>query len=168
MLVEVHAEAGSMSHLDRCIGFLMTEARILDRADYSAWLSLWRADGIYVVPATRESGADPVNTLNYIYDDQDMRLRRVRRLQSGTALVTSPATRTVRSLSRFVLLESSNGLCHLSSSLLLVACRRSIQRLMAADVEHVIDLADCEPRLVRKTVTLINADEPLTDISFIL
>ena len=168
MRIEMQNEVEKMNDLDRCTGFLMIEAYILDRKDYSAWLALWRADGIYVVPATRNPVADPLNSLNYIYDDEDMRLRRVRRLQSGTALVTTPATHTVRSLSRFILLGSDDGLCHLSSSLLLVASRRSVQRILAADVEHVIDLAESEPRLVRKTVTLINADEPLTDISFIL
>lgn len=162
------AEPRPVSDFDTCIRFLMHEAHILDRADYMAWLSLWRADGIYVVPATRDAAADPLNSLNYVYDDQDMRQRRVRRLQSGAALVTSPATQTVRSLSRFMLLESDDDHCHLSSSLLLVASRRSVQRLMAADVVHVIDLGGPEPVLVRKTVTLINADEPLTDISFIL
>ena len=39
---------------------------------------------------------------------------------------------------------------------------------MAADVDDVIDLAGPAPHFVRKTVTLINGDEPLTDISFIL
>ena len=157
-----------MLNLDRAIRFLMNEASILDRQDYSAWLSLWRSDGLYVVPATRDPAVDPLNSLNYIYDDEDMRQRRVRRLQSGTALVTTPATNTVRTLSRFVGLESADGLFHLSSSLLLMASRRSVQRMLAADVEHVIDLAGEVPVMVRKTVTLINADEPLTDISFIL
>jgi 3-phenylpropionate/cinnamic acid dioxygenase small subunit len=168
MQPETHAAPERKSHFDRCIDFLMAEAHILDRQDYYAWLSLWRADGIYVVPATRDAAADPLNSLNYIYDNQDMRQRRVRRLQSGTALITSPATHTIRSLSRFILLETNDGLCHLSSSLVLVASRRAVQRLMAADVDHVIDLANSEPLLVRKTVTLVNADEPLTDISFIL
>lgn len=168
MHIETHAEAEHMNDFDRCIRFLMKEAHILDQQDYSAWLSLWRADGIYVVPATRDAEADPINSLNYVYDDQDMRMRRVRRLQSGTALVTTPSTHTIRSLSRYMPLKSNDGLCHLSSSLLLVASRRSVQRLMAADVDHVIDLAGSSPMLVRKTVTLINADEPLTDISFIL
>ena len=94
--------------------------------------------------------------------------RRVRRLQSGTALVTTPATHTVRSLSRFVHLETDDGLFHLSSSLLLAASRRSVQRILAADVDHILDLTGSKPLLVRKTVLLINADEPLTDISFIL
>jgi 3-phenylpropionate/cinnamic acid dioxygenase small subunit len=157
-----------MRDFDRAVGFLMNEAHILDRQDYSVWLSLWRADGLYVVPSTRDAEADPFNSLNYVYDDQDMRQRRVRRLQSGTALVTTPTTHTVRSLSRFVPLETDSSLYRLSSSLLLVASRRSVQRLMAADVDHVIDLTQSEPLLVRKTVTLVNADEPLTDISFIL
>ena len=157
-----------MLNLDCAIRFVMNEASILDRQDYSAWLSLWRADGIYVVPATRDPQADPLNSLNYIYDDEDMRQRRVRRLQSGTALVTTPATNTIRTLSRFVVLESSDDLFHLSSSLMLMASRRSVQRMMAADVRHVIALAGDVPLMVQKTVTLINADEALTDISFIL
>lgn len=168
MHTEMYAEAEHTHDFNRCVRVLMNEAYILDRQDYSAWLSLWRADGIYVVPATRDAEADPLNSLNYVYDDEDMRQRRIRRLQSGTALVTTPATRTVRSLSRFMPLKSDDGLFHLSSSLLLVASLRSVQRLMAADVDHVIDLSAPEPILVRKTVTLVNADEPLTDISFIL
>ena len=165
---ETDARARLTTNFDRSIDFLMAEARILDRQDYSAWLSLWRADGLYVVPATRDAAADPLDSLNYIYDDEDMRQRRVRRLQSGTALVTTPATHTVRSLSRFVHLETDDGLYHVSSSLLLAASRRSVQRILAADVDHVLDLTGSKALLVRKTVLLINADEPLTDISFIL
>ena len=168
MLSETQSSTGALNNFDRCVSFLMHEAHILDRQDYSAWLSLWSADGIYVVPATRDPSVDPLNSLNYVYDDADMRQRRIRRLQSGTALVTTPSTHTVRSLSRFVPVESDDGLYHLSSSLLLVASRRGVQRLLAADVDHVIDLAKPAPLMVRKTVTLINADEPLTDISFIL
>ena len=168
MLTETLAPSTSTTDFDRCVSFLMNEALILDRQDYSAWLSLWRGDGLYIVPATRDAAANPLNSLNYIYDDEDMRHRRVRRLQSGTALVTTPSTHTVRSLSRFVPLASEDGLYHLSSSLLLMASRRSVQRMMAADVDHIFDLTGPAPLMVRKTVTLINADEPLTDISFIL
>ena len=168
MLAETMAKAGAATDFDRCVGFIMREALFLDRQDYDAWLSLWSSDGIYLVPATRDAASDPLDALNYVYDDEDMRLRRVRRLQSGTALVTSPPTRTIRSISRCVALESADGLYHLSSSLLVVTSRRSVQRVLAADVDHVIDLADQKPLLVRKTVTLINADEPLTDLSFIL
>ncbi len=168
MPTEMLDKAESMTDLNRCTTFLMNEALILDRQDYDTWLSLWREDGIYVVPATRDAAVDPLNSLNYIYDDEDMRHRRVRRLQSGTALVTTPSTHTVRSLSRFVPLKTDDSLYHLSSSLLLMASRRSVQRMMAADVEHVFDLTGPAPLMVRKTVTLINADEPLTDISFIL
>ena len=168
MLTETRPGIETMSNFDRCVRFLMNEALILDRQDYSAWLSLWRNDGLYVVPATRDASVNPLDCLNYIYDDQDMRQRRVRRLQSGTALVTTPVTHTVRSLSRFVELDTDDGLHHLSSSLILVASRRGVQRVLAADVDHFIDLSKSAPLMVRKTVTLINADEPLTDISFIL
>ena len=106
-----------MSDLDRCVGLLMHEAHLLDRQNYSASLSLWRTDVLYIVPTARDAAAETLDRLNHVYDDHDMRQRRVLRLQSGTALVTSPATTP----SAVCLSELQDGLCHISSSLLLVA-----------------------------------------------
>lgn len=152
---------------DGTVAFLSREAWLLDRKDYQGWIDLWHADGFYIVPATLEN-VEAESSLNYIYDDQDMRRRRVQRLLSGASLTATPPTRTVRSLSRIVVLDHADGLARISSSLVLIASRRAVQRVFAADVEHLLDLTGPTPLIVRKTVRLINADEPLTDISFLL
>jgi 3-phenylpropionate/cinnamic acid dioxygenase small subunit len=66
----------------RAVEFIWREAEMLDRRDYRAWLDLWDTQGFYVVPID-PSTTDYAASLNYAYDDQDMREKRVQRMTSG-------------------------------------------------------------------------------------
>jgi 3-phenylpropionate/cinnamic acid dioxygenase small subunit len=151
----------------RAVAFLDLEADLLDRLEYREWLDLWDPSGLYVLPIERID-TDFESRLNHIYDDHDMRSKRVERLLSGHAPSATPIMRTVRSAMRVRLLESAPDQLLLSSSLHIVSYKRQVQNLIAANVRHRLLLDGDMIRIKEKVVQLINSDEPLAELSFIL
>lgn len=151
----------------RAVAFLDLEADLLDRLAYRDWLDLWEPSGLYIVPIERDH-AEPESRLNHIYDDQDMRSKRVERLLGGHAPSATPVMRTVRSAMRVRLHESAPGEMLISSSLHIVSYKRQVQNLIAADVLHRLLLDGDAISIKEKVVQLINSDEPLGELSFIL
>jgi 3-phenylpropionate/cinnamic acid dioxygenase small subunit len=154
--------------LTRVNRVLTAEAVLLDAQDYSGWLAMWDARGLYIVPTAFEPSEDYARSLNFIYDDADMRQRRVQRLESGASLAMSPPTRTVRTVSLVRLTARERDAVVVESSLLICASRMGIQRLLACQVEHRINLAGVAPRLLRKVVRLVDADTAQADLTFLL
>jgi len=89
--------------LNRATAFLWAEGDMLDHTEYADWLKLWTDTGLYIIPIDPNE-TDHENTLNYAYDDAQMREKRTTRLLSGEAISSAPLARTVRSVSRVRLL----------------------------------------------------------------
>jgi 3-phenylpropionate/cinnamic acid dioxygenase small subunit len=147
--------------------FLDHEADLLDRLALHEWLALWAPQGHYIVPIDRET-TDHANALNHIHDDADMRRQRVERLLGGLAPSASPPTRTVRAISRLRVDESAKQQFKVSSSMIIVGYKRQAKFIVAADVTHMMQRAGDTFRIAGKQVLLIDSDEPLGDMSFIL
>jgi 3-phenylpropionate/cinnamic acid dioxygenase small subunit len=151
----------------RAIEFIWREAEMLDRRDYRAWLELWDASGFYVVPIDPQA-TDFAATLNYAYDDQHMRELRVQRMVSGYSASASDAARTVRTVSRFTLTSDAADVVEVKSAQVIVAYKRGVSTIFAADLTHKISFATGEPRLVEKVIRLIDSTEALSAIGFLL
>ena len=151
----------------RAIEFIWREAEMLDRRDYRAWLELWDASGFYVVPIDPQA-TDFAATLNYAYDDQHMRELRVQRMVSGYSASASDAARTVRTVSRFTLTSDAADVVEVKSAQVIVAYKRGVSPIFAADLTHKISFASGEPRLVEKVIRLIDSTEALSAIGFLL
>ncbi|MGX6998383.1 aromatic-ring-hydroxylating dioxygenase subunit beta [Caballeronia sp. KNU42] len=151
----------------KAVQFIWREAEILDRKDYRAWLDLWSPKGFYVVPID-PLATDFADTLNYVYDDETMRALRVQRLSSGYSPSVTDAARTVRTVSRFTMSSDSADTVDVRSAQVVVAYKRGVSALFAADVEHRIDLSGGEPRIVQKVVRLIDSTDALNAIGFLL
>jgi len=151
----------------RAIEFIWREAEMLDRRDYRAWLDLWDASGFYVVPIDPQA-TDFAATLNYAYDDQHMRELRVQRMVSGYSASASDAARTVRTVSRFTLTSDAADVVEVKSAQVIVAYKRGVSTIFAADLTHKISFASGEPRLVEKVIRLIDSTEALSAIGFLL
>lgn len=143
------------------------EAELLDTLDYKPWLELWVPEGYYVIPADRVGG-EIIDKLNLLYDDDAMRRMRVKRLISGFAMASAPPARTVRSVSRFVIGASEPGAIEVRAAQLLVEYKYDRTRMLAADVEYRVVATQDGLKLDRKVVTLINADDPLHGIGYLL
>ena len=153
--------------LDDAMAFVWLEADLLDSASYDEWLALWTPSSRYVVPI--EPGTtDFENVLNYAYDDHAMRQKRVDRLRNGHSISASPVARTVRLLSRFRLLETTEHASTLRCAQLLTEFRRGRERMYAADVEFQLVRTEAGLRIERKVIRLVNSTEALGGIGYIL
>lgn len=151
----------------KAVQFIWTEAELLDRKDYRAWLDLWSPEGFYVIPID-PLATDFEATLNYAYDDHHMRALRVQRLNSGYSPSVTDAARTVRTVSRFTMSSDSADTVEVHSAQVVVAYKRDVATLFAADVEHRINLSGGEPRIEQKVVRLIDSTDALSAIGFLL
>jgi 3-phenylpropionate/cinnamic acid dioxygenase small subunit len=157
----------SQDTFSRAVRFIWREAEMLDRREYREWLQLWDPAGFYVVPIDPAT-TDFAATLNYAYDDQDMRDKRVERMTSGYSASASDAARTVRTVSRFTLASDEADVVEVQSAQIIVAYKRSIPTIFAADLTHRIRFDGDEPRLVQKVIRLIDSTDALNAIGFLL
>jgi 3-phenylpropionate/cinnamic acid dioxygenase small subunit len=151
----------------QAIEFIWREAEMLDRRDYRAWLDLWDSSGFYVVPIDPGT-VDYAASLNYAYDDQDMREKRVQRMTSGYSASASDAARTVRTVSRFTLENVAPDVVEVKSAQVIVAYKRGATTIFAADLSHKLDFTSGTPHLVEKVIRLIDSTEALSAIGFLL
>ncbi|PTQ13249.1 hypothetical protein CLG96_03785 [Sphingomonas oleivorans] len=158
---------GAAIDLHEAIAFIWREAEMLDRCAYAPWLALWSAAGRYVIPIDRGT-TDYAGTLNVAYDDQAMREARVKRLKSGFSMSSAPPARTVRTVSRFVETAAEAGAIELDAAMLLVEYKYETTRLLAADLNYRIVRANGGLALDRKVIRLINSDDALHGIGYLL
>ncbi|MXN75368.1 hypothetical protein GR157_11560 [Burkholderia sp. 4701] len=151
----------------RAVRFIWREAELLDRREYREWLALWDEAGHYVVPID-PTATDFAATLNYAYDDHEMREKRVDRMTSGYSASASDAARTVRTVSRFTLANAEANEVEIRSAQVVIAYKRASTTIFAADVAHTLRFDGAEPRLVQKVIRLIDSTEALNAIGFLL
>ena len=147
--------------------FISLEADLLDHYEYEAWQALWIDEGHYVVPVEPEA-ENFEDTLNYAYDNAAMRDMRIRRLTSGESMSASHAARTLRSVSRFRILETeANGDIRARNAQVLVEYKFDRHRTFAANVEWMLRPEGDGFRILQKVVRLINGGDSLTGLTFL-
>lgn len=152
--------------LEEACAFIWKEAELLDRQDYKPWLALWSETGLYVVPIER-SGDDPAARLNIVYDDAEMSAARVKRLKSGFSISSAPSARTVRTTSRFSLSSVGGGVA-VRCAQMIVEFKFERTRVLGADLTYHLSRGEDGLRLDRKEILLLNSDEPLWGIGYLL
>lgn len=153
--------------LDDAIALVTLEADMLDHGDFRDWLSLYTPDGLYVVPIDPDTECFE-KTLNYAYDNAEMRQNRVERLLGGRAISAMPPARTVRMLGRYRMLETDATQCTLRCAQLLTELRQGRERYYAANVTfHLVSTAE-GLKIDRKIIRLLTSTEALTAVSYIL
>lgn len=155
------------SALVAAMSVINLEGDLLDQGEFNAWLDLWQHDGLYVVPIDPNE-TDFKNTLNYACDDHHMRERRVKRLYSGESISTTPRARTLRTLSRFRLLESGEDRIVVRGAQSLWEHRKGHSRHYAADITWHLLPQDGKWLIAQKVIRLVNSDDVLHSIGYIL
>ncbi len=153
--------------LQQVTAFIWQEGDMLDHGEYDAWLSLWSEKGVYVIPIN-PTEEDFENSLNYAYDDAHMREKRVVRLTGGESISTSPAPRTVRTLSRFRVLYEDAEYVTVRCAQNLREFRKDSLKHYSADIVYELERAGDGFRIQRKLIRLINSDDALAGIGYIL
>jgi 3-phenylpropionate/cinnamic acid dioxygenase small subunit len=153
--------------LQEAVEFIWLEADLLDARDYDPWLALWTPTGHYVIPIERE-GDDHAAQLNIVYDDHALREARVRRLRGDLSVAASPSARTTRTVSRFRQISDAKDCVIVRAAQHLIEYKYDRIRILAADVTYRLVRFRTSMALDRKVVRLINSDEALFGISYLL
>ncbi len=152
------------------VDFLYREARLADEARYAEWEALWTDDGVYWVPATTDPGADPERQISHIYDNRNRIATRIKLLQTGHRLSQEPASLMRRLISNVEVEVEGEELVAGSNFIL---AELSIQakhemHLWAGRATHRLRRVNGDLRMSLKKVVLINAAEPLPNLSFLI
>lgn len=148
--------------------FLFKEARLCDEGLYDAWGELWTDDGVYWVPVN-ENDYDPREHLSIIYDDRAQLQDRLDRLKSGKAWSQEPKSRMCRVVGNVELgAVLANGGLEVYSKYTLGEVRSGLQTTYFARVLHHLRNEPDGLRMALKKVMLVNNDEPLHNVTFLL
>ena len=143
------------------------EADLLDQGEFHEWLTLWQPQGMYIIPVDRQT-TDFANALNYAYDNQAMREKRVHRLYSGESISTTPRARTIRMIGRHRLIEASDQRVEIRCAQFLYEYRKGKEHHYVADLSYTLVPQGERFLIAQKVVRLINADDYLHSIGYIL
>jgi benzoate/toluate 1,2-dioxygenase subunit beta len=146
--------------------FLYLEARLQDEHRYDDWEALWAAeDTLYWVP--RREGADPAREVSYIYDNRARLASRIRQLNTGIRHSQAPQSGLRRLISNIEIGENADGV-EVQSNFILVESRRSNLTIWAGRTTHVLVPTGESFRIRRKTVVLVNCDEAIDNLAFLV
>ena len=147
-----------------CEQFLLHEARLLDEAQFDAWLALFTPEATYWVPS-EPAQADPLETVSLIYDDRQLLETRVRRLASPRIYSQEPRSRTSRIVTNVTIEDDADAKTTLvRSKFVLIEFRRNEQRLFGGTLFHRLTVIGGDIRIAAKRVDLVNCDAPLDGI----
>ena len=149
------------------ISFINYEADVLDQEEFNHWLTLWKPEGLYVIPIDQKT-EDFANTLNYAYDNQHMREKRVNRLYSGESISTTPRARTIRMLARYRLLHASEERVEIRCAQSLWEYRKGNAQHYVADVTYTLVPEGESFLILKKVIRVINGQDFLRSIGYIM
>jgi benzoate/toluate 1,2-dioxygenase subunit beta len=153
------------------VEFLYREARLADEARYAEWLALWTDDAVYWVPATTDPDADPETRISHIYDNRARLETRIKLLQTGHRYSQVPASLMRRIISNIEVEEGPGGKLVAGSNFILAELSIQAQSEMhwwVGRATHHLRRVDDLLRMSQKKVVLINAAEPLPNLSFLI
>ena len=151
--------------------FLYREARLADEARYAEWLALWTDDGVYWVPATTDPAASPETHISHVYDNRARIDTRVKLLQTGLRYSQEPASLMRRLISNVEVTAADGGELAVESNFILGELAIQSKHEMhwwVGRTTHRLRRVDGALRMAAKKVVLVNAAEPLPNLSFLI
>ena len=151
--------------------FLHREARLADEARYAEWHALWTDDAVYWVPATTDPAADPDKHLSHIYDNRARLDTRVKLLQTGHRYSQEPPSLMRRLISNIEIERADDGELVVGSNFILAELSVQADHEMhwwVGRTTHRLRRVGGELKICHKKVVLVNAAEPLPNLSFLI
>ncbi|MGH7933989.1 MAG: aromatic-ring-hydroxylating dioxygenase subunit beta [Candidatus Binataceae bacterium] len=146
---------------------LYKEARSLDECRYEDWFAMFTDDATYWVPCNGE-GVDPKREISLVFDDHARLRDRIDRLATGVAHAQRPASKTRRLVSNVQLDEAAEDRAKVASAFLLYELRQNRQRVFAGRYEHRMRLERGCWKIAAKKAVLVNNDEVIDNLTFIV
>ena len=152
------------------VDFVHREARLADEARYAEWLALWTDDAVYWVPATTDPDADPEKHLSHIYDNRGRLETRVKMLQSGYRYSQEPASLMRRLVSNIEIEKTDDGFAAESNFILGELAVQATHEMhwWVGRTTHRLRRVDGDLKMCAKTIVLVNAAEPLPNLTFLI
>jgi benzoate/toluate 1,2-dioxygenase subunit beta len=150
--------------------FLYMEARLADEGRYAEWLELWTDDGVYWVPATTDPAASPDTHISHIYDNRARLDTRIKLLLTGQRYSQEPRSLMRRLISNVEVTADGGELVVGSNFLLgeLAIQSKHEMHCWVGRTTHRLRRVDGALRMAGKKVVLVNAAEPLPNLSFLI
>ncbi|MFE4963799.1 aromatic-ring-hydroxylating dioxygenase subunit beta [Streptomyces sp. NPDC056660] len=145
--------------------FIYLEARLADESRYSEWEALWDDDACYWVPMREDH--DPRRNLSYIYDNRRRLHSRIAQLNTGSRHAQTPPSRMRRTVSNLEVLAHDGDTVTIGSNFALHEYRHELT-VWAGRYVHRIRTGPDGPRLVAKTVHLVNGHGAVPTLAFLI
>ncbi len=146
---------------------LYREARLLDDLRYQDWLAMLDENATYWIPCNGE-GKDPNREISLVFDDRKRLTDRIGRLESGLAHAQNPPSKTKRLVSNVQIENATEDAATVLSGLILYELRRGKERIFAGRYEHRLRLINGTWKIASKKVVLMNNDEVIDNLTFIV
>jgi len=146
---------------------LYREARLLDDHRYQGWLAMLDENATYWIPCNGE-GNDPNREISLVFDDRKRLTDRIGRLESGLAHAQNPPSKTKRLVSNVQIENATEDVATILSGFILYELRRGKERIFAGRYEHRLHLVSGAWKIVSKKVVLMNNDEVVDNLTFIV
>ncbi|NIM43860.1 MAG: ring-hydroxylating dioxygenase subunit beta [Hydrogenophaga sp.] len=147
--------------------FIYREARLQDEHRYDEWESLWTEDGVYWVPANGDGG-DPEQVMSIIYDNRSRIALRIRQYHTGKRFSQTPQSRLRRLISNIEVMEDDGSELSVGSNVLIFENQTRGDVLWAARTEYRLRRVDGALRMARKKVNLVNNQDALYSMAFLV
>jgi 3-phenylpropionate/cinnamic acid dioxygenase small subunit len=147
--------------------FIYREARLADEHDYDAWEALWTDDAQYWVPAGGDLAA-PAEKMSVIFDNRSRISTRLAQLRTGRRHAQDPPSQLRRVISNVEITGRREGDVVAAANFILAESRERGVELWAGRVVYRLRPAGDELRMAGKQVLLVNRDQPLPTLSFLI
>jgi 3-phenylpropionate/cinnamic acid dioxygenase small subunit len=156
---------------------LYRECRLLDTLRLEEWLELFTDDGIYWLPIVEGEPEDAAGAISIVYDDAARRAERVYRTLHTPVLDQNPRSRTMHLVGNVeVLGPDARGDSRVLCNQVIAELRPGGQlqvglnkpRLLAARCEYRLRQVDGTWKISLKKMLLLNSDQPLYNLTFVL
>lgn len=157
--------------------FIYREARLLDTLRLEEWLALFTEDGLYWLPIHDGDPADAANAVSIVYDDTERREERVYRTLHTPVLDQNPRSRTVHMVGNVEVGDvDERGDVRVTCSQFVAELRSGGQRqvglnqmrMFAARGEYRMRHTADGWRMSMKKLVLVDADQPLYNLTFLI
>jgi len=157
---------------DEVAQFLFREARFADESRYDDWEALWTDDALYWVPA---GGADidPVSHVSVIYDNRNRISTRIKQVKTGKRHAQAPPSNLRRIVGNIEVLggraNGSGGTdLEVGANVLVCESRARGNHLWGGRVTYRLRKVNQEIRLAYKKVVLVDNDQPIPTLGFLI
>lgn len=149
--------------------FLFLEAELADANAYDEWLALWDDQCTYWVPCNLDD-YDPAKHVSIIYDDRARLEERCFRLTTGGAHSQEPRSKVSRVVGniRVVNPDGEDGTVEVTARTIMVELRLGRKSVYAARCHYTLWRSPSGFKLRRKKVMLLDADERLGNMTFLI